>query len=38
MKKISFLKKLREEGKLELVESSEEICNSYVEKADKKKL
>jgi uncharacterized protein (UPF0332 family) len=34
MKKQSFLSKLKKEGKLELVEPSEEICNSYVEKAE----
>jgi uncharacterized protein (UPF0332 family) len=34
MKKSSFLNKLKKEGKLELVEPSEEICNSYLEKAD----
>lgn len=34
MKKLSFLNKLKKEGKLELVEPSEEICNSYIEKAD----
>lgn len=34
MKKPSFLSKLKEEGKLELVEPSEEICKSYIEKAD----
>lgn len=34
MKKLSFLSKLRKEGKLELVEPSEEICVSYLEKAD----
>jgi len=33
MKKLSFLNKLKKEGKLELVEPSEEICNSYLEKA-----
>lgn len=34
MKKPSFLTKLREERKLELVEPSEEICTSYLEKAE----
>jgi len=34
MKKPSFLNKLKEEGKLELVEPSEEICSSYLGKAD----
>jgi len=34
MKKPSFLNKLKKEGKLELVEPSEEICRSYTEKAD----
>lgn len=34
MKKPSFLSKLKAKGKLELVEPSEEICNSYLEKAD----
>jgi len=34
MKRQSFLNKLKEEGKLELVEPSDEICNSYLEKAD----
>lgn len=34
MKKPSFLRKLKKEGKLELVEHSEEICRSYTEKAD----
>ncbi|MCK4634358.1 MAG: HEPN domain-containing protein [Candidatus Aenigmarchaeota archaeon] len=34
MKKQSFLSKLKEDGKLELVEASEEICSSYLEKAD----
>ena len=34
MKKLSFLDKLKGEGKLELVEPSEEICASYVEKAN----
>lgn len=35
MKKPSFLNKLRVEGKLKLVEPSEEISSSYIEKADK---
>ena len=34
MKKQNFLNKIKEEGKLELVEPSEEICDSYLEKAD----
>jgi uncharacterized protein (UPF0332 family) len=34
MKKLNFLNKLREEGKLELVEPSEELCLSYLEKAE----
>lgn len=34
MKKPSFLSKLKSEGKLELVEPSEEICKSYIGKAD----
>ena len=34
MKKPSFLDKLKGEGKLELVEPSEEICASYMEKAN----
>ena len=34
MKKQSFLSKLKKEGKLEMVEPSEEICRSYIEKAD----
>lgn len=34
MKKPSFLSKLKKEGKLELVEPSEEICKSYTDKAD----
>ncbi len=34
MKKPDFLNKLKREGKLELVEPSDEICNSYLEKAD----
>jgi len=36
MKKISFLKKLREEGKLELVESSEEISRSKEETVEER--
>lgn len=35
MIKQNFLIKLKKEGKLNLVESSEEICKSYLEKADK---
>src|SRR3989338_737144 len=34
MKKPSFLSKLKAEDKLKLVEPSEEICSSYIEKAD----
>lgn len=34
MRRPSFLNKLREEGKLGLVEPSEEICNSYLGKTD----
>lgn len=34
MKKPSFLSKLKKEGKLELAEPSEEICSSYLEKAE----
>jgi uncharacterized protein (UPF0332 family) len=34
MKKQNFLSKLRREGKLELIESSEEMKASYLEKAD----
>ncbi|NWG09079.1 MAG: HEPN domain-containing protein [Nitrososphaerales archaeon] len=34
MKKPSFLIKLKKEGRLELVETSEEICTSYLEKAE----
>ena len=34
MKKPSFLSKLKKEGKLELIEPSEEICKSYTKKAD----
>ena len=30
----NFLNKLKQEEKLELVEQSEEVCNSYLEKAD----
>ncbi len=33
MKKQDFLSKLNEEGKLELVEPSEEVCSAYLEKA-----
>ena len=33
MKKLSFLNKLRKENKLELVEPSPEICESYIAKA-----
>lgn len=33
MKRNNFLNKLKEEEKLELVESSEEICDSYLEKS-----
>jgi len=35
MKKPGFLSKLKADSKLKLVESSEEICSSYMEKADK---
>lgn len=35
MRKPGFLVKLKKEGKLELVEPSEDICSSYLEKADK---
>lgn len=35
MKKSGFLNKLKKDGKLELVEPSEEICSSYLDKADK---
>jgi len=34
MKKIGFLDKLKKEGKLELVEPSEEIKKSYIEKSE----
>lgn len=34
MKKPNFLKDLNKEGKLELVEPSEEICNSYLGKSN----
>mgnify|MGYP001563918970 CR=1 FL=1 len=34
MIKPSFLDKLKKEGKLELVEPSEEMCSSYLEKSD----
>jgi len=34
MKKLSFLNKLRNEDKLKLVEPSEEMCSSYLEKSD----
>lgn len=34
MKKVSFLSKLRKEGKLELVEPSEEIKDSYLRKSE----
>jgi len=34
MRKPSFLSKLKREGKIYLVEPSEEICNSYLEKAE----
>lgn len=34
MKKQGFLNKIMQEGKLELVEPSEEVCSSYLEKAD----
>jgi len=34
MKKQNFLNKLKKERKLELVEPSEEICISYLKKAD----
>ena len=34
MKRQGFLNKLKAEGKLELVETSEEICRSYLKKAD----
>lgn len=34
MKKSNFLIKLKKQGKLEVVEPSEDICNSYIKKAD----
>lgn len=34
MEKQDFLSELKEEGKLELVDRSEEICRSYIEKAE----
>jgi len=34
MKKNNFLSKIKKEEKLELVDSSNEICSSYLEKAD----
>lgn len=34
MKKPGFLSKLKKEGKSELIEPSEEICSSYMEKAN----
>jgi uncharacterized protein (UPF0332 family) len=34
MRKLDFLNKLKKEGKLRLVDSSEDICDSYLEKAD----
>lgn len=34
MKKNNFLNKLKIEGKLELVEPNEEVCESYLEKSD----
>lgn len=34
MKKINFLKKIKEQGKLELVEPSNEMQDSYLKKAD----
>lgn len=34
MKKINFLKTLKRKGKLELVESSNEINQSYLEKSE----
>jgi len=34
MKKQDFLNKVKKEGKIELVEPSEEICKSYLRKAD----
>lgn len=34
MKSISFLKRIRKEGKLTLVEGSEVVCKSYIEKSE----
>ena len=34
MKKISFLSKLKKEGKLQLIETSEEVKKSYLEKSE----
>jgi uncharacterized protein (UPF0332 family) len=34
MKKINFLKKLYKENKLKIIESSEEVKNSYIEKSE----
>ena len=34
MKKSNFLIKLKKQGKLEIVEPSENVCNSYLKKAD----
>lgn len=34
MKKVNFLNKLKKEGKLEIVESSEEIKQSYIKKSE----
>lgn len=34
MRKLGFWSKLKKEGKLQLVEPSEEICESYIEKSD----
>ncbi len=34
MKKSNFLIKLKKQGKLEIVEPSEDVCNSYIKKAD----
>jgi uncharacterized protein (UPF0332 family) len=34
MKKSNFLIKLKKQGKLEIVEPSEDVCNSYLKKAD----
>ncbi|MGD2072376.1 MAG: HEPN domain-containing protein [Candidatus Thorarchaeota archaeon] len=34
MKKLNFLIKLKKQGKLKIVEPSDEICDSYMEKAD----